>query len=119
MRDRTITQAERIGHALESIGHIIKFCEGIDREEFQENLVVYSACLYQYAVVAEAMSHVDRDVLDRYVYPWHRVKSFRNFILHEYHFIDLRTVHDTTVTVLPELKALLLEILEKEFPEKY
>jgi uncharacterized protein with HEPN domain len=118
MRDKSFTQADRIRHALESIGNILRFCEGLDRDGFEKDMVVYSACLYQYAIVAEAMSHVDRSVLARYDYPWHKVKSFRNFILHDYHSIDLRTVHDTTVNVLPGLKILLLEVLEKEFPDK-
>lgn len=118
MKNRAITQSERIGHAIDSIGHIMKICEGVDRDEFEQNLMVYSACLYQYAVVAEALSHVDSDILSKYDYPWYRVKSFRNFILHEYHFITLRTVYDTTATMLPDLKKLLIEILEKEFSEK-
>jgi uncharacterized protein with HEPN domain len=118
MRDRTFTQADRIRHALESIGNIIRFCEGMDRDAFERDMVVYSACLYQYSIVAEAMSHVDRAILSRYPYPWYKVKSFRNFILHEYHSIDLRTVHDTTVNVLPGLEKLLIDILEKEFHEK-
>lgn len=115
---RRFTQADRIRHALESIDNILRFCEGVGRDQFEKEPVVYSACLFQYTVIAEALSHVDQRVLDRYQYSWHKVKSFRNFILHEYHFIDLRTEHDTTVNVLPELHDQLVEVLKKEFSEE-
>jgi uncharacterized protein with HEPN domain len=43
------------------------------------------------------------------------VKAFRNFIVHEYQGIEMRQVWDTAQSILPGLKKVLREILEKEF----
>lgn len=118
MKPEYITSKDRLLHALEAIGHIERMTDGVHLERFKEDIVIHSACFYQFAIVAEAMSHVDRDILSRYDYPWHKVKSFRNFLLHEYHAIELEITFATTKKILPDLKTLLLEILKKEFPEK-
>jgi len=47
---------------------------------------------------------------ERLEYPWHKVKSFRNFILHEYHAIKMDVIWDTTVMVIPELKQVILSL---------
>lgn len=47
---------------------------------------------------------------ERIDYPWYKVKSFRNFILHEYHAIKMDVIWDTTVMVIPELKQVILTL---------
>ncbi len=85
------------------------------RDSFLKNDQVISATLFQFAVIGEAIQHIDREILDKYPYPWHQVRSFRNFILHEYHAISFRIVWDAVKNDLPELKQRVSEILEKEF----
>ena len=51
----------------------------------------------------------------KYDYPWYKVKSLRNFILHEYHAIEMRIIWNTTTEILPELEQMMLKILETEF----
>ncbi len=84
-------------------------------DQFQDDLKVYYACLYQFAVIGEAISNIDHEILRRYDYPWYRVKSFRNFIMHEYHAVDARVVWDTIKLILPEFKVKIQEILKNEF----
>lgn len=105
-------------HAIEAIRNIEHITDGVDFERFKAEIMIHSACFYQFAVLAEAVSCVEREILDRYDYPWFKVKSFRNFLLHEYHAIELDMTFDTTKKILPGLKTLLLEILAKEFPNK-
>ncbi|MCF8277983.1 MAG: DUF86 domain-containing protein [Flavobacteriales bacterium] len=117
MKDRPITSKIRVEHALEAIGHIQRMTEDVELQRFKEDVMIYSAVFYQFAVVAEAMANVDSDVLAKYDYPWFKVKSFRNFLLHEYHSIDLEIPFDTIKKVLPGLETTLIEILQKEFSE--
>jgi uncharacterized protein with HEPN domain len=109
------TEKQRILHILEAIELIQKFSNHTGLEDFSNDQKSYYACLFQYAIIGEAVVHMNPELLKKYDYPWYKVKSFRNFILHEYHAIDARVVWDTTRIVLPGLKEMLEKILKDEF----
>ena len=115
MRDKETDSKERIKHILKAISDIESFIENQTKESFLESYVTINATLFQFAVIGEAIVHVDNDILNRYSYPWHRVRGFRNFILHEYHSIEFRIVWEAIYKDLPELKKILKKILENEF----
>jgi len=109
------TDRVRLEHIVQAIDLITSFTATLNLKKFLKDEKTISACLYQYAIIAEAIMHVDKKILDKYPYPWHKVKSFRNFILHEYHAIEMRVLWDTNIENLPELRKLVVEILQKEF----
>jgi len=109
------TSKERVEHALKAIASIQSFIRPHTLKSFLEDEKTISACLYQYSIIGEATFQVEYGILEKYEYPWHKVKSFRNFFLHEYHAIEMRVIWDTTTEILPGLKDLLLNILENEF----
>jgi len=106
---------ERIEHILRCIQNIQSFTEDYDFNKFEDDVKVYYASLYQFVVIGVAIPKIDDKILKKYDYPWHKVKSFRNFIMHEYHAVDARVVWDTIVLVLPEFKDVIKLVLEKEF----
>lgn len=106
---------ERIEHILYSILNIQSFTKGYSLDEFEHDLKVYYACLYQFAVIGEAIMNIDNEILKKYDYPWYKVKSFRNFIMHEYHAVDARVVWDTIILILPGFTDIVEQILEREF----
>ena len=59
--------------------------------------------------------NIDDEILKKYDYPWYKVKSFRNFIMHEYHAVDARVVWDTIILILPGFTDIVEQILEREF----
>ncbi len=71
--------------------------------------------LFQFAIIGEAIIHINNEILSRYTYPWHKIRGFRNFILHEYHAIEGVIIWDAIQYDLEELKKVLEEIVEKEF----
>lgn len=109
------TEKQRILHILEAIDLIQEFANHTGLEDFSNDQKSYYACLFQYAIIGEAVAHMNSELLKKYDYPWYKVKSFRNFILHEYHAIDARVVWDTTRIVLPGLKEMLEKILKDAF----
>ena len=113
-RDRSAS-LERIHHILQSVRDIQSFSTGLTYKEFKKDAKTYFACLYQFAVIGEAIVHIDESVLENYDYPWYKVRSFRNFIMHEYHAIDEKVVWDTIAEVLPAFKRIMEQILEDEF----
>ena len=115
MRDSGITGKERIAHILRAISEIETFTKGSSKDLFLNDRVLVNATLFQFAIIGEAIIHIDTDLLEQYAYPWHKVRGFRNFILHEYHAIDFRIVWETIQSELPELKKMLELIWTKEF----
>ena len=88
------------------------FTQGLTFEEFKNDPKAYYACLYQFAIIGEAVNHMGPGILENFDYPWHKVKSFRNFIMNEYHAIDEKVVWDTIQKEIPEFRKLLEQILE-------
>jgi uncharacterized protein with HEPN domain len=115
MKNEIPTQRDRVQHVLESISHIQQFSAGHTKASFIGDYKSLSATLYQFAIIAEASSHVEPEVLARYSYPWYKVKSFRNFILHEYHGVKKGVIWDTIQVELPKLQRVMEEILLNEF----
>lgn len=106
---------ERVEHVLKAIHLIETYSQGHTMPGFLSDQKTIDACLYQYTVIGEATACIDPHVLKKYNYPWHKVKSFRNFILHDYHAIEMRVIWDTTTEVLPGLKEIMQHILSGEF----
>ena len=105
----------RLEHILNAIELIQSFLVNHSKSSFLTDEKTISACLFQYTIIAEALVNVDPSILLKYNYPWNKVKSFRNYILHEYHAIEMRVIWDTTTEILPELKELIITILKNEF----
>jgi uncharacterized protein with HEPN domain len=105
---------ERIEHIIDAINLIFEYTNNHSSESFLVDEKSYFACLYQYTIIGEAVANSDSEILSKYDYPWYKVKSFRNFILHEYHAVDKRVIWDTTRKVLPELLDLMKTILVNE-----
>jgi uncharacterized protein with HEPN domain len=82
---------------------------------FLNDRVLINAALFQFAIIGEAIVQVDSDVLAKYEYPWHKVRGFRNFILHEYHAIEFRIVWEAIQKDLPELKKVIHAISQTNF----
>jgi uncharacterized protein with HEPN domain len=115
MRDSTITNKERLQHILEAISKIDDFLKKESKESFLKNVVLQNAALFQFAIIGEAVVHIERDIIDKYPYPWHNVRAFRNFILHEYHAIEIWIIWETAQNDLPKLKKLVETMLANEF----
>ena len=106
---------ERLSHILEAIDQIEKFTNNVMEQHFLGNAQMQGAVLFQFSIIGEAIIHVDQDILKKYDYSWHEVRSLRNVIAHEYFGIKMTKVWSTILFDLPELKGMILTILENEF----
>ena|ERR1017187_3891472 len=109
------TSKERLEHILYAIERIQSYTFGHSEESFLNDWKALDASMYQFTIIGEGIANVEEDILKKYPYPWYKVKSFRNFILHEYHAIELRVIWDTAMNMLPEFKILIENILKNEF----
>jgi len=108
------TPKERVEHILEAIRLIKEFVHGMSEKTFSRDVKVQSAVQYQFLIIGEAIRHIDDDLLNKYDYPWHIPRSFRNFIIHVYHGIKTERIYYATQD-LDELESHMQSILENEF----
>jgi uncharacterized protein with HEPN domain len=105
---------ERLEHIRGAILRIKSFLLEKSITDFLADKVLQDAVLYQFIIIGEAISHVDKAILDRYPYPWHIPRSFRNYIAHEYHKIRIESVFNAT----NDLNR-LLEVVELILSQEY
>lgn len=101
----------------EAIRLIEGFIQNMDLPTFEGDARTQSAVLFQFLIIGEAARHLDPQMLQRYPYPWHLVRAFRNFIAHEYHAIKLERVYLAAQDLQP-LDDMLQRIIKTEFPNQ-
>ena len=108
------TERQRADHILESIEKINKYTKKLSEKEFLDNDLVKDAVLYLFSVIGEAVIFIDNEILKRYPYPWHLVRSFRNYIAHEYFGLNMKLVYQSIKQDLPVLEAKIKELITNE-----
>ena len=115
MKDSRKENYERLIHIRKAILEIESFTHNVSKNDFLNDKLRSSAALFQFSVIGEAVIHVETSLLEKYEYPWYRVRAFRNLISHEYFQIRLEAVWDIVVNDLPKLKEEIEAILKNEF----
>lgn len=105
---------ERVIHIYKAIDLIEKFVDGITESDFLIDVKLQSAVQYQFLIIGEAVKYIDIAILEKYPYPWHIPRSFRNFIIHEYHGVKMERIFYAS-NDLNALKTQIELILKNEF----
>lgn len=115
MKDSHVESQQRLQHIEQAIADIEKFVKGVSLKTFCEKDMLHDAVMMQFIIIGEAIMHVENTILEKYDYPWYKVKSFRNMIAHEYFNIKLPAVWQIIKNDLLQLKKAVQTILKKEF----
>ena len=115
MKDLHEESWQRLLHIEKSIETIEQYVKGETSDTFCNTALLHDAVLLQFVIIGEAIIHVENELLNKYDYPWYKVRSFRNMIAHEYFNIKLKAVWLIVETDIPQLKILIKSILEKKF----
>jgi uncharacterized protein with HEPN domain len=99
---------------LTAISRIQAFVNDKTLLEFENDVMLHSAVQYQFLIIGEAAGAISPEILRQYDFPWFLPKSFRNFIIHEYHNVKLERIYHTAFE-LDELKTACESILSSEF----
>lgn len=108
------TPKERAEHILKAIQNIREFICGVSEKKFLKETLIQSAVQYEFLIIGEAIRYIDNSILEKYSYPWHIPRSFRNFIIHVYHNIRMERLYFATQD-LDDLEEQIKLILEQEF----
>lgn len=115
MKDKHLESFKRLQHISAAIISIQKYVNNENVDSFCSNDLIHDAVLFQFSVIGEAINAVESEKLNKYTYPWHKVRSFRNFIAHEYFNIKLTAVWIIIEKDLPELQETITAIMENEY----
>lgn len=115
MKDIRLKSYERLVHIHQAIHQIETFVRDVDEKTFLADKLISSAVLFQFSVIGEAVVHIDAGLLDKYDYPWHKVRAFRNLISHVYFNIKMEAVWNIIINDLGGIKEIIERILGKEF----
>ncbi len=100
---------QRTNDILFSVEKIEQFIGGKSLIDFEGDLVLQGAIQYHFLIIGEAVGAISKTRLEKYDYPWYIPKSFRNFIIHEYHSIKLERIYLATKH-MGELKSVCLQM---------
>lgn len=114
-KDSHLESKKRLQQILESIALIEEFFKGENLNSFCHDDKLNNAVMMRFVTIGEAIKNVEKEKLDKYDYPWHKVQSFRNIVAHDYFNINLPAVWGTIEGDLPDLKITVNTILKNEY----
>jgi uncharacterized protein with HEPN domain len=80
-------------------------------EQFCEDEKTIDAIIRNFEVIGEAANRLSQDFKDHHLeVDWHRIRGFRNRIVHDYAGVDLSIVWNIIENFLPKMIALIRKI---------
>lgn len=93
---------------------IAEFKQGVDKEEFLEDVKTQSAVLHQLMILGEAAKRLSPQIRQRSSeVPWQLIAGMRDNLIHGYRDVDLEEVWKTADRDVPELTVHLERLLEQ------
>lgn len=98
-----------------AMGRIAEYIHGYDIERFKKDQKTVDAVIRNFEIIGEASKKLDEAIKIKYPdVPWEEMYYLRNRVSHEYFGIDYEIIWDIIVNYLPENKAQIDLIIEKE-----
>lgn len=96
---------------LDSSHKIIDYTAGLTEDAFLTDTRTIDAVIRNFEIIGEAANRLPEEFKNKYPsIDWHRIRGFRNRIVHDYFGIDLSIVWQIKETYLPELITQLKQI---------
>lgn len=89
---------------LDSARIAVKYLENISFNDFETDIKTQDAVIRRLEMIGEASFRVSLQTQNNYRdLPWTKMKSMRNFLIHEYDDIDFKIVWETVKNNIPPL----------------
>ena len=96
---------------IESIKKIKIYTSGLSLDDFLKDDKTIDAVIRNFEIIGEASNRIPDEIRDKFqLVNWHRIKGFRNRIVHDYMWIDYEIVWEIIEKDLEELKNKIQEI---------
>ncbi|MDR0950451.1 MAG: DUF86 domain-containing protein [Candidatus Ancillula sp.] len=102
-----------IEDAIESAQKAIRYLNNVSYEEFMSgDEMVRDAILRCVEIVGEALKNIDKEMRDQNPQiPWRSAIGMRDKVIHDYGWVEWRTVYNTVKDDYPKLIAMLSELV--------
>ena len=95
-----------------SIDKITEYTSDLSFDEFLNDSKTLDAVIRNFEIIGEAANRLPDEIKDEYpLVDWHRIRGFRNRIVHDYMGIDFQMVWLIKENFLPVLKGQIQSIL--------
>ena len=89
---------------IESAEKILQYTKGISFEEFSKDNKTVDAVIRNFEIIGEASNLLPDEIKDKYSeIDWHRIRGFRNRIVHDYFGVDLQIIWKIIFDQIPGL----------------
>lgn len=89
-----------VGDILESARNILDYTKGLDFEAFIADRKTVDAVIRSFEIIGEAAGRLPEQFKNDYpAIDWHRIRGFRNWIVHDYFGIDYSIVWGNKTSV--------------------
>ena len=110
MRQRDLTSLHDIVTAAELIS---SFVTNVDREAFDDSLLIQSAVVRQIEIIGEATKRLSDDLRQQYNnIPWKQMAGMRDILIHAYDSIDPDEVWNVAMRDLPRISLQIRVIID-------
>ncbi|MEO8823548.1 MAG: DUF86 domain-containing protein [Ginsengibacter sp.] len=89
---------------IDSADKILDYTRNFSFEQFTRDSKTIDAVIRNFEIIGEAANRLPEDFKDKYPnIDWHRIRGFRNRIVHDYFGVDFSIVWEIIETFLPSL----------------
>ncbi|MBS1947994.1 MAG: DUF86 domain-containing protein [Bacteroidetes bacterium] len=97
---------------IDSGNKIIEYSSNLSFEDFIKDNKTIDAVIRNFEIIGEAANRLPEEFKEKYPeIDWHRIRGFRNRIVHDYFGIDFSIVWEIKNSFLPALISKLKELL--------
>ena len=90
---------------------ILDYTKGISFDQFVDDSKTVDAVIRNFEIIGEAANRLPEEFKDQHQnIDWHRIRGFRNRIVHHYFGIDFQIVWNIKESYLPEMISKLKKI---------
>ena len=102
-----------VGDILESAHKILDYTSGQSFEDFTKDSKTVDAVIRNFEIIGEAANRLPEEFKEHFPQiDWHRIRGFRNRVVHDYFGIDYSIVWTIKETFLPQMIAQLQPLSE-------